>query len=287
MRKTQYYCFFVSFTVKFWQMNKEVHQVEKLLTVLLVEDDQNECDEFERYIDSIDDIHLVATSNNEREALEHVKDHLPDAIILDLELHKGSGNGISFLETLGKINVNPFPYILVTTHNISRITHDRVRDLGADFVIVKSQDDYSAEIVVEFLRSHKELIHDLRKKVQGKTNDVEISPFDKRKRLEVRVITEVDKIGISPRVLGRAYLIEAIVHLICGQPDYIADIAEKHRKTNASVERAMQNAINRAWSTMPPDDLMQNYTSRVRSDKGVPTVMEFIYHYANKLKDEY
>jgi len=261
--------------------------VEKLLTVLLVEDDREECEEFERHLESIEDIRLIGITNNERDAIELVKDHLPDAVILDLELHKGSGNGVSFLETLGQMSAKPSPYILVTTHNVSRITHNRVRQLGADFVMVKSQEDYSAKSVVEFLRSHKQLIHDLRKKMQRVGGSVKVSPFDKRKRLEVRVAAEIDMIGISPRVLGRAYLIEAIVIRIGGQTDFITEVAKKHRKTNASIERAMQNSINRAWSTMHPEDLIQNYTSRVRSDKGVPTVTEFIYHYVNKLKTEY
>jgi len=261
--------------------------VEKLLTVLLVEDDQEECDEFTQHVESIEELRLIGVTNNETEALEHVKDHLPDAIILDLELHKGSGDGISFLETLGTMRLSPSPYILVTTHNISHITHSRVRHLGADFIMVKSQEDYSVEKVLEFLMSHKQLIHDLRKKMQGRHGSVEITPADKRKRLEVRVAAEIDNIGISPRVDGRMYLIEAIILRISGESDFIADIAKKHKKTYAGVQRAMQNAINRAWSIMHPDDLMKYYTARVNSDKGVPTNMEFIYYYANKLKDEY
>ena len=261
--------------------------MEKLLTVLLVEDDREECEEFVGILDSIEDIRLIGVTSNEKEALEHVKDHLPDAVILDLELHRGSGNGISFLESLGKMKMKPSPYILVTTHNISRITHDRVRHLGADFVMVKSQEDYSAESVIEFLKSHKQLIHDLRKKMQSKPDYVKVSPSDKRKRLEVRIAAEINNIGISPRADGRTYLIEAIIHRIGGESDFIVDIAKKHGKTYAGVQRAMQNAINRAWSIMHPDDLMKYYTARVNSDKGVPTNMEFIYYYANKLKDEY
>lgn len=261
--------------------------MENPLTVLLVEDDRKDCEMFERYIDTVEDIRLIGVINNENEALEHVKNSLPDAVILDLELHKGSGNGISFLEILGTMGLNPSPYILVTTHNISRITHERVRQLGADFVMVKSQEDYGADNVIELLRLHKQIIHDRRKKTRSKYNSVEILPFEKRKRQETRVSAEIDKIGISPRAVGRAYLIETIIYLIDGQTDYVSEVAHKYKKTNASVQRAMQNAIDRAWCTTHPEDLLIYYTSRIRSDKGVPTVMEFIYHYANKLKTEY
>lgn len=261
--------------------------MEKLLTVLLVEDDPAECEDFERVLDSADDIRLIGKTNNEKEALEIVTDYLPDAVILDLELHKGSGNGISFLESVNKKRMKLFPYILVATHNISNITHECVRQLGADFIMVKSQGDYSAENIVEFLRSNKHLIHKMRRRIQGNYDYAEVSPSEKRKRQEVRVTAEIDKIGISPKALGRAYLIDAIMHRIGGKPDQVAEVAKKYGKTGTSVERAMQNAINKAWSTTHPDDLMHYYTSRVHPEKGVPTVTEFIYHYANKIRAEY
>lgn len=50
--------------------------------------------------------------------------------------------------------------------------------------------------------------------------------------------------------------------------------------------RAMQNSINRAWSTSDIQDLLDNYTAKIKSDKGVPTVTEFIYFYAQKIKNE-
>jgi len=261
--------------------------LEKQLTVLLVEDDQEECMTFTGLIDSMEDISLIGVTNNDTKALEYVKDHLPDVVILDLELHKGKGTGIAFLEELNKMQMKSPPYILVTTHNISRVTHERVRQEGADFIMVKSQEDYSASNAIEFLRSLKKTIQESRRKKQIGNGSNEASPHDLRKRQEVRVITEIDLIGISPKALGRSYLIDAIMYRIEGQPGQISIIADKNKKTEASVERAMQNAINRAWSTMHPDDLLTHYTSRIHSEKGVPTVTEFICHYANKMKVEY
>jgi len=261
--------------------------MDKTLNILLVEDDQEECKAFIRVTDPIDDIRLIGVTNNENKALEYAKDYLPDAIILDLELHNGSGSGVSFLSTLRKMRLKFTPYILVTTHNISRITHKQVRQLGADYIMVKSQEDYSVKNVTDFLRSLKNIIHDSRQKLKDKGDLSDETPGIIKKRLETRVATEIDLIGISPKALGRNYLIDAIMLKVEGQSHQIAEIARKYSKTDASVERAMQNAINKAWSTMQPDDLMHLYTARIQSDKGVPTLMEFIYHYANKLKSEY
>jgi len=260
--------------------------MEKVLTVLLVEDDREECNTFERLIDAMEDMRLIGVTNNDKKALELVQDHLPDAVILDLELHKGKGTGIAFLEELKNLQIRFLPYILVTTHNISRMTHERARQEGADFIMVKSQEDYSAEKAIEFLQSLKMTIHESRRKKQNNESD-EGSPFELKKRQEVRIATEIDLIGISPKAVGRSYLIDAIIHRIEGRSGQTAIIASECGKTEASVERAMQNAINRAWSTMQPDDLLANYTSRIHSEKGVPTVTEFICHYANKMKVEY
>ncbi|MCL2662810.1 MAG: response regulator [Oscillospiraceae bacterium] len=261
--------------------------MDKPLTVLLVEDDQEECKSFVRLIDTMEDVRLIGVTNNETKALEYVKDHLPDAVILDLELHKGKGNGIAFLEALKMMHMKLPPYILVTTHNISRMTHDRVRQEGTDFIMVKSQEDYSTKNVIEFLRSLKKTIHESRKKILQRNGSDEESPHDIKKRLEMRVTAEIDQIGISPKALGRNYLIDAIMHRADGQHGQVSAIAKKYSKTEASVERAMQNAINKAWSTMHPDDLLLHYTARIHSDKAVPTVTEFICFYANKLKTEY
>jgi len=261
--------------------------MEQPLTVLLVEGDQEECNMFERLIDSIEDICLVGVTNNNNRALEYTKDHLPDAVILDLELHKGCGNGIAFLEALNEMRTGTVPYILVTTHNVSQITHERARQLGADFIMVKSQEDYSVRYVIDFIRSLKKNILSLRYKPRNINGMSEEAPYVLRKRQTQRVAVEMDRIGISPKAIGREYLIEAIMQKISGRSGQIASVAGKFKKTAASVERAMQNAINKAWSTSNPEDLAVYYTSRINPDRGVPTLMEFISHFSNKIKAEY
>ena len=52
-------------------------------------------------------------------------------------------------------------------------------------------------------------------------------------------------------------------------------------------ERAMQNAIHRAWKKADIEDLLKHYTAKVNSEKGCPTITEFICYYANKLKYEF
>lgn len=70
-------------------------------------------------------------------------------------------------------------------------------------------------------------------------------------------------------------------------PNICRALAEKYKKNDFSIERAMQNAINKAWRTSDIDDLLTNYTAHINTEKGVPTLTEFIYYYANKVKNNF
>ncbi len=257
------------------------------LSLLLVEDDQKACTNIINLVDATDNISLVGVTNNSTKAIEYVKDYLPDAVILDLELHHGYGNGILFLQELRQLGLLKIPYILITTNNSSAVTYDYVRQLGADFIMAKHQPDYSEKSVIDFLLMMKEIIISRAKREASKNETVE-SPAQKNKRIVKRIFTELDLVGISQKSVGHAYLVEAI-QIILNQPTInICDIiGKKFGKNTPSVERAMQNAINRAWRTSDIEDLLLHYTAKISSDRGVPTITEFVYYYANKIKNEY
>ena len=260
--------------------------IDRQLTVLLIEDDEKACQEIDLYIDTCDDIHLAATTNNTAKALELTKYHLPDAVILDLELHKGSGNGLLYLQELSKLNLTHAPYILVTTNNSSSITYEYARKLGADFILAKYESEYSAQYVVEFLRMMRDVIID---KCVQKAESMQIpsSPELQERKLRQRIQRELNFVGLNPKAVGYGYLTEAII-MVYHQPEanLAATIASKAKRTTSSVERAMQNAIDSAWKHSDIEDLLKYYTARIHSDKGVPTTMEFVYYYANKIKNE-
>jgi hypothetical protein len=102
-----------------------------------------------------------------------------------------------------------------------------------------------------------------------------------------RIQRELDLIGISPKAIGYQYLTDAILLTYHDPaPNLCRRLSEKYHKTDVSIERAIQNAINRAWRISDPDDLLAHYTARIRSDKGVPTMMEFVHYYVNVLRLE-
>lgn len=265
----------------FWRMH-----MERKLTVLLIEDDQNACNDIVNYIEGLEDVILVGVTNSSEEGINYVHNFLPDAVILDLELHQGSGNGLLFLDALKKQQLSIYPYILVTTNNSSTVTYEQVRQLGAGFIMPKYQADYSAQNVVEFLRMMKPVILNQSSHLNSDHNTTDTTE-QKQKRIMQIINTELDKIGVSYKLVGRKYLFDAIYIVIFTPDDNIySTIGRKYEKSDASVERAMYNAINKAWNTSDIDDLLKHYTAKIDSRRGVPTITEFIFYYANKVKQQ-
>ena len=258
----------------------------KNLNILIIEDDVAACRELRQYIEKIETLRLVGITGDSDEGIELVKSALPDVIILDIELNRGTGNGIMFLAKLNALNLSLRPYILITTNNSSNVTYESARNLGADFIMSKHKPDYSAQYVVEFVRMIQHAILSRRPSVTE--NISEEDSYKKNLPLYTRrVYRELDWVGISPKNIGYRYLADAILLIVKdSSANVYRELAEMYKKSDASVERAMQNAINRAWRHSDIEELLTHYTARIRSEKGVPTTLEFVYYYANKIKTD-
>ena len=251
------------------------------LTIILVEDDVSTCKRFVEYIDTKDDIVLVSTTNSADQAISDIKYHKPDAMILDLELHHGSGNGLEVLSGLKGISEHPF--VVVTTNNSSDITYECARKLGADFILYKHQQDYTEKAVVDFLHSLKDSIKS--KKKQDNQEEID-KPEYKNKRIRKYITEELNAVGVNPKAVGFQYLLEAICIVMNEQVTNVCSIvAKKFKKKEESVRRAMQTAINRAWNNADIEILLERYTAVIKSESGCPTITEFVYYYANKAKN--
>lgn len=258
--------------------------MDRKLDVLLVEDDPKDCNAMTVAIESAaEDFNLISITNSASTALKTISEANPDIIILDLELSLGQGTGFDVLEGIKNMRLTYPPYTVITTNNISEITHSMVRDFGGDFIFTKSQSGYSARTVVNFLKSAKHAILNRR---PSEPNSYTIGEHSSQWKQNTRrhIGNELLKIGISPKNKGFNYLLDAVCLIVEGSDVPVTSaLSQKYKKTPASIERAMQNAINRTWSTENIDDLLENYTAKISSAKGVPTITEFIYYYAHKV----
>lgn len=259
--------------------------MSRQLTVLLVEDDKDICRRFSAEIDDTEEISLVNTTNDSLHALELVEEYIPDAIILDLDLSNGRGNGFEFLKDLKELTLPVKPYVLVTTNISSSTTQNFAKDLGADFIFFKHQTDYSEKKAVDFLKMMQPLIFSNQYQENLLATSIE-TPAQTNQRLRRLISIELDSVGINPKSVGYKYLIEAILIAVTDMQTSIpALVAQKFGKTPASVERGMQNAISHAWRTTEISELLSHYTAKIDPNRGIPTLTEFIYYYANKVEN--
>lgn len=256
-------------------------------SILIIEDDKIACEKFRNIIEHYENFTLIGFTASSTKAVELTKEYTPDAVILDLELtDKGEGNGIQYLKDLKMNNITPRPFILVTTNNSSNIIFESARQLGVDFFISKHQTDYSEKMVIDFLTTILSSPSSTNLSIQ--TSDVDnLSPIQRKNRIKSLAIKELNAIGINPKRKGYDYLADSILEAI-EHPTalYIDAVAYNYRKTKESVTRAMQNAINTAWTTSDIDDLLNNYTARISTDRNSPTVAEFVRYYASKIRNE-
>ncbi|MGN0437419.1 MAG: sporulation initiation factor Spo0A C-terminal domain-containing protein [Lachnospiraceae bacterium] len=259
-------------------MNKE-------LSIMIIEDDIASCQKYANYIESTEGLCVATITNNPYRALTYTKELLPDVIILNLEMFLG--NGLSFLQDLKTIHLSKKPYILVLTDATSSAANEYAKQNGADFIMSKQTENYTEKNVIDFIKLLKQTIQNNSKNVPVEDNNTETD--SQRKKRLTRIITiELNNIGINQKAVGYSYLIEAILLIIDGTKNNIGSIiGERYNKTFSSVERAMQNAINKAWSTTDASVLQRYYTAPIHSDKGIPTLTEFIHYYAAKINNDY
>jgi len=259
--------------------------MEKELRVIVIEDDDVACNCFANCAQELETVNVLECTNDSVKGLKLVEEYLPDVVILDLELNDGKGSGIEFLDGLKELDINYKPFVLITTNNPSAIIHDFIRKAGADFIMSKQKKDYSEKEALEFLVTVKDSI--VRKSSsKDRESFIKDTEENREKRLKNKIIRELDYVGINPKFLGYNYLADAILLVINGEKENMLNIlGEKYHKTNSSVERAMQTAINKAWRTSDIDELLEHYTARISSEKGVPTLMEFIYYYVKKVQE--
>ena len=123
----------------------------KPMKLLLIEDDSKECDVFREIEKTRNDIEFVGITDSDIDGLELVKSKLPEGIILDLELNKGTGNGNGFI-FLDKIrNLKCNSKIVVTTNVYSDSVYECLHNNGVDLIFYKKQANYSQENVINTL----------------------------------------------------------------------------------------------------------------------------------------
>ena len=258
--------------------------METRISFIVVEDEISICEEYRTEANDREGLFLLETTNDALDAVKLVNDLVPDAVILDIELNKGHGSGIDFLEGIKAIGNDKKPLILVVTNITSPLTHHRIHALGGDLIITKDKPDYSVNYVLNTLESLASTasINSNRQVEAAKA----IAKAEYTKKRRDRIITELELIGIRSHLKGFTYLIEAIEMTCDENTDNVSrSIGDKYGKSADSVDKAMRNAIISAWNK-DRDNFLERYTAYISKDRGLPSLMEFIGYYVRKINRE-
>lgn len=228
------------------------------------------------------DIKLCGYTDSSLQAYDTITALRPHAVIVDLELKRGAGDGLQLIKDL-HARKEKAPYILVTTNNVSRTAHETSRHYGCDYIMTKCEGDYTPAKAITHLVNSKPVILGTEEKAAAPLTQ---APETDEKDLRKRIHYELNALGVNPKCVGYPYLEEAILLIMRGAERRVTEsVAKIFKKSGQSVERAMQNAINRTWTVTDAAVLSKNYTAYVPPDRGVPTLTQFIYFYARKIND--
>lgn len=256
------------------------------MKLILIEDEKKEQDKFKKLAEKMNDVTFVKITNSTEEGIKCLKENDIDGVILDLELNSGTGNGFEFLEKLKITKLNKIPQIVVTTNVYSDSVYDYLHKNKVDFIFYKKQENYNVENVINTLL----LLNNYTNTVSTDSKEtVEEEKVKQEKIIAEKVNYELDLIGIATHLQGRKYLFDAITYLLSkeGEDSQISInqyLLSKHKRPTSTINRAMQNAITRAWRVTAIEDLQQYYTAHINYNTGIPTPVEFIYYYVDKIK---
>lgn len=256
------------------------------MKIIVIEDDVNDCNNFINCVQNREDIELVAITDSDIEGINLLKTKRPEGIVLDLELNNGmNGNtdALDFITNMKKLNLGYAPIVIVTTHVNSKRTYEILHRDGADLILYKDQPKYSSEYVLNKFISLRN------------TNNLNptVSINDKIEDLDLKISNyiykELDLIGVTSKMKGREYIHDAIKYLVKNDEsniNVIQHLTGQYKKSGPTITNGIQNAIIHAWRVSPIEDLEKYYTARVNYETGIPTPMEFIYYYVDKVKKE-
>lgn len=252
--------------------------------VMVVEDEPDVRDEYRRMIKERSMMQLVAETDNQEEALKILEMTSVDAIILDLELPRGSG--ILLLEKIQMLSIEK-PFIAVVTNVVSKVIYDTIRSMGVDYICAKGDENFSLDVPLSII----EISAPFQRTKEVRKNEKNEMNARTRKNIYQRNIEfELSRMGFPTKLHGTIYCEEAIVFVAMSERQDISMtkevypyIAEKYETNAKNVERNIRIVIEKVWTEQDVRKLKELYPYEWNVRTGRPTNAEFFYNIVQKI----
>ena len=278
---------------KILQLRKrEEKTVKEKITVLIADDNQEFSKTLATYLGNEKDMEVIGIAKDGVEAIEQIKELLPDVAILDVIMPHLDGLGV--LENINNSNIVKSPIcIMLSAVGQDKITQKAIA-LGADYYVVKP---FDIELLIKRIREIKNFKplpnNNFITREAPVRKYIEISDNKSPENLEALVTNIIHEVGVPAHIKGYQYLREAIMMVIKDidvlnqiTKSLYPQIAQRFDTTPSRVERAIRHAIEVAWGRGEQDMVENIFGYTVSASKGKPTNSEFIAMIADKLRLE-
>jgi len=266
--------------------------VKEKITVLIADDNPEFSKTLATYLENEEDMEIVGIARDGVEALDAVKEKLPDVAILDVIMPHLDGLGV--LERINNSNIIKKPIcIMLSAVGQDKITQKAIA-LGAEYYVVKP---FDIELLIRRIREIKNFRpmpnNNFISRELAQKQYIEINNKKGNENLEALVTNVIHEVGVPAHIKGYQYLREAIM-MVVNDIDVInqitkslyPQIAQRFTTTPSRVERAIRHAIEVAWGRGEPTVMENIFGYTISAAKGKPTNSEFIAMIADKLRLE-
>jgi two-component system response regulator (stage 0 sporulation protein A) len=251
------------------------------IKILLCDDNEQFCNEFTKYLNSLDDMEVVGVTSNSLDAIRLINDTQCDILIMDMIMPHIDGIGI--LERIQAMNKTLVPRIIMLTAVGNDYVMNKALSLGADYCLLKP---CNFELAVNRIRE----VSDKERLLSFSSPSSQLSVSD-NVNLEMEVGNILYSLGMPSHIRGFIYLREAIImnirdmNFIKGITITVyPTIAKKHSTRPSCVERAMRHAIEVVWNRGNFETINSLFGYTIKDDKGKPTNSEFIAMLSDKMR---
>ena len=266
--------------------------MKEKITVLIADDNPEFSKTLATYLENEEDMEIVGIARDGVEALDEVKEKLPDVAILDVIMPHLDGLGV--LERINNSNIVKKPIcIMLSAVGQDKITQKAIA-LGAEYYVVKP---FDIELLIRRIREIKNFRpmpnnNFISREITQRAY-IEIDNKKGNENLEALVTNMIHEVGVPAHIKGYQYLREAIM-MVVNDIDVInqitkslyPQIAQKFNTTPSRVERAIRHAIEVAWGRGEPTVMENIFGYKISAAKGKPTNSEFIAMSSDKLRLE-